>query len=141
MGNGEIIEFASAVLIGTCGRMLLQQRDDIPGIRNPGGIGLFGGHREPGETYLECVTREVHEEIGYLLAPERFELLGPYATIAPDGRRLQGEHFLARGIPVDVLNITEGTLFLLEQRDLPDFLPRLVPSSAAGVRKFLALSR
>jgi 8-oxo-dGTP diphosphatase len=140
MSAPQLIEFASAMLVGSCGRLLFQQRDNIPTIRNPGGIGLFGGHREPGESFAECVSREIHEEIGYLLAPERFERLGPYEAIAPDGHQLRGEHFLARDIPVDALNVTEGSLLIIEQRDLPDFLPRLVPSSAAAARKFLKLS-
>jgi 8-oxo-dGTP diphosphatase len=42
--------FACAILIDTFGRFLLQQRDNVPGIVNPGKIGLFGGHREAGET-------------------------------------------------------------------------------------------
>ncbi len=140
MNTPRRIEFASAVLIGSCGRLLFQQRDNLPNIRNPGGIGLFGGHREPGESFAQCVSREVHEEIGYLLPPGRYELLGPYEAIAPDGHHLRGEHFLARGIPVDALNVTEGSLLLIEQRDLPAFLPRLVPSSAAAARKYLKLS-
>jgi 8-oxo-dGTP pyrophosphatase MutT (NUDIX family) len=36
---------------------------------NPGKIGFFGGHREYSETYLECVVREVHEEISYFVPP------------------------------------------------------------------------
>jgi hypothetical protein len=35
-------EIACAIIIDTCGRFLLQQRDDIPGIVSPGMVGLFG---------------------------------------------------------------------------------------------------
>ena len=52
-------EVAGAILIATSGRLLLQQRDDVAGILYPGMIGLFGGHREGAETFLECVVREV----------------------------------------------------------------------------------
>ena len=68
-------EIACALIIDTCGRFLLQQRDDIPGIVCPGMVGLFGGHREGDETFLQCVVREVHEEISYFVAPERFDHL------------------------------------------------------------------
>ncbi len=71
-------EIACAVLIDPHGRFLLQLRDDVPNILYPGKIGLFGGHREGDETFLECVVREVHEETGYLAPPERFEHLGSY---------------------------------------------------------------
>ena len=65
-------------MIDTQGRFLLPQRDEAPGIAQPGKIGLLGGHRENGETYLECVVREVYEEIGYFIASDRFEHLASY---------------------------------------------------------------
>jgi 8-oxo-dGTP diphosphatase len=74
-------EFACALLTDTQGRFLFQQRDDIPGIRFPGRIGCFGGRRENGESTLECVARELHEEIGYFIAPERFRHLVIYDGI------------------------------------------------------------
>ena len=46
-------EVSAALIIDTRGRFLLQQRDNIPGILFPGKIGLFGGHREGEETFLE----------------------------------------------------------------------------------------
>jgi 8-oxo-dGTP pyrophosphatase MutT (NUDIX family) len=139
MSTPRLVEFAAAVLIGTCGRLLFQQRDSAPNIRNPGGIGLFGGHREPGESFAACIRREVHEELGVLLPPERFEPLSPYAAIAADGHHIRGEHFLARNIPVAALQVTEGSLLLFEPRDLPALLPRLVPSSAAAAHRYLKL--
>jgi 8-oxo-dGTP diphosphatase len=66
-------EVAGALLVDTLGRFLLQQRDDKPGIVSPGKVGLFGGHREGAESFLECVVREVHEEISYLVPAEAFE--------------------------------------------------------------------
>jgi 8-oxo-dGTP pyrophosphatase MutT (NUDIX family) len=33
-------------------------------------IGLFGGHREGNETFLECVVREIYEEISHFLPSE-----------------------------------------------------------------------
>ena len=35
-----------------------------------------GGRREPGETMLETVRREVHEETGWILAPDSVRPLG-----------------------------------------------------------------
>jgi hypothetical protein len=43
-------EFACAILIDSQARLLLQQRDNIPGIMFPGKVGLFGGSREGNET-------------------------------------------------------------------------------------------
>jgi 8-oxo-dGTP pyrophosphatase MutT (NUDIX family) len=49
-----------------------------PHVPEPGKIGLFGGHREDDESFLDCVVREVHEEISLYLPPERFEAIGRY---------------------------------------------------------------
>jgi 8-oxo-dGTP diphosphatase len=60
-------DFAVAILLDTSGHLLLQLRDNIPNILYPGKIGLFGGHREENENFLECIVREVHEELSYYI--------------------------------------------------------------------------
>ena len=131
-------EFASAILIDTQGRLLLQQRDDISGIRYPGKIGLFGGHREDHETFLECVVREVQEEIGTFVSPERFHHLTSYSNVDLDGGTVRGEMFFARGVPRDSLTITEGSLLVVDVAELPSLTERMAPSTLAAVRAFCA---
>jgi len=65
-------DISFAILIDSQGRFLFRQRDDVPGIVAPGKIGLFGGHREGNETFLECMVREVQEETGLALPRENF---------------------------------------------------------------------
>ncbi len=83
-------------------------------------MGLFGGHREGTETYLECVVREVHEEISYFVPAERFEYLARLdgTDIDADGGTVSGEFFIARNIPVDALVVTEGSLLIVEPNEL-----------------------
>src|SRR5437870_13262281 len=94
----KIREGTSAILLSTDGRLLLQLRDDLPHLTDPGKISLFGGRREGDESFLECVVREVHEEIGYYLPPDRFTLItryfGPHHAL-PD-TDAHGEIFLAQ---------------------------------------------
>jgi len=136
-------EFTCAILIDTFGRFLLQQRDDIPGILQPGKIGLFGGHREGDETYLQCIVREVHEEISYYLPPERFEYLASYdgSDIDVEGGRVHGEFFFAGDVPIEGLVITEGKLLVAEPNELVSLEPRLSPTGKAGLKAFLELKR
>src|SRR6516165_5806832 len=129
-------EVASAIMIDTKGRFLLQQRDQAPGIAQPGKIGLFGGHREVGETYLECVVREVYEEIGYFIAPDRFEHLVSYngTELDIDGDTMRSEFFIARDIPVDELNVTEGSLLVVEPDKLATLEHKLEHKLAPSVQ-------
>jgi 8-oxo-dGTP diphosphatase len=136
-------EFTCAVLVDTLGRFLLQQRDNVPGIVHPGKIGLFGGHRERGETYLQCVVREVHEELSYFIPPERFEYLASYdaTDVDADGDTIvHGEFFVVRGVPVEEVMVTEGTLFIAELGELSALEHRLSPSGKAGLTAFLEVS-
>nr|WP_210295599.1 NUDIX domain-containing protein [Bradyrhizobium septentrionale] len=135
--GGGVREGTSALLISTDGRLLMQRRDDLPHISDPGKISLFGGRREGTETFLECVVREVHEEIGYYLPPERFELIGRYSGpdyATPDGN-LRGEVFLVRDVPVDKLTVTEGRLVIVAI----DELERLSGMLAAPAEYALAI--
>src|SRR3954469_7772742 len=131
-------ETASALLIDTAGRWLLQQRDDIPGILCPGMVGLFGGHREGNETFLQCVVREVHEEISYFVAPERFEHLVSYSGVDADaeGGTLRGEFFIARDVPREAVLVTEGSLLIAERDDVLPLMRRLVPSAQFAMSTF-----
>jgi 8-oxo-dGTP diphosphatase len=133
-------EFACAVLIDTCNRLLLQQRDNIPGIVHPGKIGLFGGHREDGETYLQCIVREVYEEVSYFIPPGEFRYLSGYDAV--DGHlesstSVHGEFFIARNVPVEKIWVTEGTLFIASLNEVAELGPRLSPSGKAGLQAFL----
>ena len=131
-------EVASAIMIDTQGRFLLQQRDEAPGIAQPGKIGLFGGHRKNGETYLQCVVREVYEEIGYFISPDRFEHLVSYSgtEFDIDGDTMRGEFFIARDIPIDKLNVTEGSLLVVEPDQLATLEHNLAPSVRFAMQAF-----
>src|SRR5262245_3750230 len=133
-------EVAAALIIDNRGRFLLQQRDNVPGILFPGKIGLFGGHREGNESFLECVVREVHEEISFFIPPERFEHLASYRGTDPyiSGATLWRELYLTTDVPVERLRITEGSLLIAELEDVPALAPRFAPSAQAAIRAFLA---
>ncbi|MEW2132696.1 NUDIX domain-containing protein [Streptomyces sp. NPDC005435] len=60
-----------AALVTPRREIVLQLRDDRPGIRWPGYWSLLGGGLEPGESPLDGVLREIREEAG--IVPERIE--------------------------------------------------------------------
>lgn len=132
-------EGTSALLISTDGRLLMQLRDDLPHVSDPGKISLFGGRREGTESFLECVVREIHEEIGYYLPPERFELIGKYSGtdhLTPNGT-LHGEVFLVRDVPIDQLTVTEGRLEIVAMDELERVSGRLARPAEYALEIFL----
>ena len=124
-------EIACAIMIDTRGRFLLQRRDDIVGILYPGKVGLFGGHREGDETFLDCVVREIHEEISYFVLAEQFEHLASLVDRAVDAERgsVREEVFIARGISIDELVVTEGSLLVAEPAEIAEIAHILTPST------------
>jgi 8-oxo-dGTP diphosphatase len=132
-------EFAAVVLFDSLGRLLLQLRDNIPNILYPGRIGLFGGHREGDESFLGCVVREVHEELGYYLAPARFKSIARHT--GPDfdvpGGAVCAEFFVASDVPVEKLSVTEGTLKIVAVDELDQIQNVLTPSARFALEAFL----
>ncbi|KQY59211.1 hypothetical protein ASD11_06410 [Aeromicrobium sp. Root495] len=71
-----------------------------------------GGKPEPGEDLLEALRRELREELGLDLAPERFEALGRFESDAANepGHRLSADVWSAQlmdEMPVAAAEIAE----------------------------------
>ena len=130
---GRVIWVRNAV---TVRRDVALQRDDVPGILQPGKVGLFGGHRENDETYLQCAVREIQEEN---VAPDRFEHLVSYDGVEfePDGGSLRGEFFIVRDVPVDALTVTEGSLLIVEPNELASVERNFAPSVRIAINALL----
>lgn len=66
------MDFVGAKVALLCGDALLTYlRDDKPGLPWPAMWDLPGGGREGDETAEACLLRELHEEFGLILPPER----------------------------------------------------------------------
>lgn len=70
--NWDGADFSGAKLVAMHGgRLLTYRRDFTPGIPFPGCHDLPGGGREGAESPAECALRELAEEFGLVLGPER----------------------------------------------------------------------
>lgn len=67
------------------GEVVAYLRDDKDTIPFPGHWDLPGGGREGDESPITCVLREVEEEFGLRIAPERVSALTRYTSQRPDG--------------------------------------------------------
>jgi len=131
-------EFACAVVIDTEDQLLLQKRDDIPTILLPGRISLFGGHREDGETFAECIARELTEEFTYPITHERIEHLGSHHGLDIDlGEGTAAcEFYLVRGVPVEDIVVTEGAVVIVQQDAWGLLGDRLAPIARKALQLF-----
>jgi 8-oxo-dGTP diphosphatase len=137
--QNPIREIAAAILIDTNGRILLQRRDDKPDILQPGKVGMFGGHREGDESFIDCVVREVAEEISCRVPAERFQHLLSLDGPDPDGSSegcVKGELFIAYDIPTEELTITEGELLVVGPDDFSKLRSELTPLTVIALDAF-----
>jgi 8-oxo-dGTP diphosphatase len=140
--NSHHLESASTIVIDDQGRLLLQLRDDIPGVIYPGKISLFGGHREGDETFLACAVRELHEELSYYIDPAKFEFLvaREEEDCEVSGGTIRIEIFVVRDIPVHELVITEGALLIKHPSDVRLIEHQLTPCALFALHLFLQQS-
>ena len=116
-----LIPGAAALIRNEAGRVLLQQRSDN------GLWGLPGGSTDPGESPAQTVVREVYEETGLLVEPERLlGLFGGKVHTHPNGDQTE------MTIAVFACERVGGTLASLdgESKRLEFFRPGEFPASA-----------
>jgi UDP-N-acetylmuramate--alanine ligase len=100
---------ANTILTDTSGTFLLQQRDDIPTIRNPGQISGFGGRVEPDDaSLLDAATRELHEETNLNFTKDDLRYLTILPKTETDGTQTIVAYYTLTGIDGDKLEIYEG---------------------------------
>jgi 8-oxo-dGTP diphosphatase len=131
-------EVAVGLIVADDGRVLLQHRDDKPGVSGAGLWGFFGGHVERGERTNEAFLREMREELGW--QPRHFEHYltddtPPLPGAKGYGARVTSHVFAAHlQVPLGALTLGEGQAMALFA---PDVLPpALVPGLAEIIVAF-----
>jgi 8-oxo-dGTP diphosphatase len=126
-------EIAVGLIVAEDGRLLLQHRDDKPGLTGAGKWGFFGGHLEPGERPAEAFLREMDEELGW--RPRHFEAYEA-VDVDRDGWNVTSYPFAAHlDVSIDQLTLGEGQGMALYP---PDALPAdTTPSVRASIGEFV----
>lgn len=100
---------ASFILYTSDGRVLLQQRDDKPGLAYAGYWTIFGGAVEDGETPETAAHRELREELDLSLPLAHFETYTcPVRSIPGELDVLVHVYTAQLDRPVEALTLHEG---------------------------------
>lgn len=135
--------YAGVVVYTESGMIIGQQRDDIPGIDNPGMVGTFGGALNPGEDPQVAAWRElIHEETN--LDKEVSDLEPLLNDVA--WRKLTGEwavrHFFTVMISnseLEALEVYEGRGWSLVTENNPHIITSWRPIFNAAAKKVTAV--
>ena len=127
---------AAAVVTNADGEVLLQLRDDIPGIIHPGRWGLPGGAFEAGEDAPAALRREVREETGITVGRAR-PLLDVVDEVRDggDGRLIHVFHVEYTGPAAGIVCGEGQEMRFFPLRDVPADLPRHVREAVDAYAK------
>ena len=120
--NGEIVDdtqkpvgfdecersYVGALLVDTNGKLIAQQRDDKPGITNPGMVSLFGGTSHEGEPPTETLRRELQEELELEVKSNNLLL---QTVKCENGTNVACSIYIITGVDAEKLKLHEGAGF------------------------------
>ena len=120
--NGEIVDdtqkpvdfdecersYVGALLVDTNDKLITQQRDDRPGITNPGMVSLFGGTSHEGESPIETLRRELQEELELEVNSNNLLL---QTVKHENGTNVACSIYIVTGVDAGKLKLHEGASF------------------------------
>ena len=128
---------AGIVLLDDVGRILMQLRDDIPTIADPGCWVIPGGEIDPHETPEDGARREFLEETGYQIPDGEMAFVLSRDLPRPQGTTERQYYYLGRYDGVQTITCYEGQeLRFIDPADLAEM--KTSPGLAAIIRAVLA---
>ena len=100
--------YVGALLVDTNGKLIAQQRDDRPGITNPGMVSLFGGTSHEGESPIETLRREIQEELELEVNSSNLLL---QTVKHENGTNVACSIYIVTGVDAEKLKLHEGAGF------------------------------
>ncbi len=119
MGAGTIDEWArerlairqivNVLVVSSDGSYIMQQRDDKPGISNPGEISAFGGSMEStDESFKKAAARELREETNIPFQDDDLQFFKIFRKTEADGSPSDVTYYILSGVSTEGLEVYEG---------------------------------
>ncbi|MEX2227899.1 MAG: NUDIX domain-containing protein [Dehalococcoidia bacterium] len=125
---------AVGLIVAEDGRILLQHRDDKPGLVGAGQWGFFGGHVEASERPTQAFLREIEEELAW--RPRHIELFTTREIEHHGGATTSYAYGAHLDVPFESLVLGEGQgMALFDPSALP---PETMPGIGEVVAQFAA---
>lgn len=102
--------YVGALLVDTNGKLIAQQRDDKPGITNPGMVSLFGGTSHESESPIETLRRELREELELEVNSNNLLL---QTVKHENGTNVACSIYIVTGVDAEKLKLHEGAGFAM----------------------------
>ncbi|WP_076819731.1 NUDIX domain-containing protein [Pseudofrankia asymbiotica] len=102
-------QYSGIIFLTAERQVVLQRRDNKPGIVNPGMLTAFGGTGESDETPVETAMREAHEELDIEIHADELQNLCELPKRENDGSLTLCTFFVySKPIDVTEINVREG---------------------------------
>lgn len=130
---------AHVLILDPSGALILQQRDNNPGTKNPGTISAWGGGVEEGNP-IDTAIREMHEELSLKLRSSDLTFWRQYCKTAAVHTEDLEVHLFILNYRIDpsTLTVNEGAGYCIVRPDDELDKIKLTPLAKQFVRDFFA---
>lgn len=129
--SAPVIEVVAALVTDVRGQVLLVRKRGTSIFMNP------GGKPEPGETHVEALCRELHEELGLVVDPGS---LGPLGTFRTAAANEPGHDLVAHAFTLSLADVEHQVAAEIEESRWVDPAAPDVPLAPLAERFLLPLA-
>lgn len=128
--------YSGIILLSPQNALILQRRDDIASIANPGMLSVFGGRRLHTEDDKTCAIRELFEETGLVCSGNELEYFSELSCPVENEKWMHCAFFIVRNVDINRVQIKEGRYIEIWRASEVVKEPDLTPVTRTVLSKF-----
>ena len=133
--------YSGVILLSCDNEFVLQKRENKTDISNPGLITTFGGVCKHNETHIDCLIREINEELRYSLNRKNiFHFLNLQKKEMDETYTNCVFYYYSERVQINNLNLTEGEeIIRLKDNSIAKYEHLLSPVCKEVLRKYKSI--